>query len=468
MYLVRPKSSPKSHKFLRATAVSVTALLGALIFIYFLGPASYEIHGLAIKVSTIPSWYGKTIIQLPPFGSIIAATHNLPFELHLELDYIGTELSNTINSITNNNHLISNLKSSLNQYIINYFMRLLLVGAAGAFCLVFLIWRTKFINLVLATLSTTLLIAICLFAGILDYDINAFKEPEYTGVIAMAPQLIPEPQTLLDQWEKIQHQTHQLVTNIQTLFKNIDSGSLLTDPDSNKALTRILLVSDLHSNPIGITFIKGLAENFDVDLIIDAGDLTDFGSPLEARITEELQDLKAPYVFCPGNHDNPDIINFVEGLDNIYVLGEEPVQIQGLTIMGNPDPLSNTYEVEIKDQEQWDIVKEKKTEEIKSQAQKYQKPDIFVTHNHQIAHNLTDIFPVIVYGHTHSLEIMQNKSTLFFNPGTAGAAGARGLYANSGTPYSAIILYLKPGELPVAADTIKYEPYAIYCKMIIL
>lgn len=34
----------------------------------------------------------------------------------------------------------------------------------------------------------------------------------------------------------------------------------------------------------------------------------------------------------------------------------------------------------------------------------------------------------------------------------------RGLYTDQVIPYSAIILYIRPGQGPTAADTIKYDP----------
>ena len=44
------------------------------------------------------------------------------------------------------------------------------------------------------------------------------------------------------------------------------------------------------------------------DLIIDTGDLTDWGTPLEAEIITRIEELAIPYLFAAGNHEAPDVL----------------------------------------------------------------------------------------------------------------------------------------------------------------
>ncbi|KKM10241.1 hypothetical protein SY88_14315 [Clostridiales bacterium PH28_bin88] len=69
---------------------------------------------------------------------------------------------------------------------------------------------------------------------------------------------------------------------------------------------------------------------FPVDAIVDTGDLTDYGTPLEALLVKRLGSIAVPYLFVPGNHDSPAVIQELEQLPNVKVLQEDPVYIKGL------------------------------------------------------------------------------------------------------------------------------------------
>lgn len=136
----------------------------------------------------------------------------------------------------------------------------------------------------------------------------------------------------------MENQTHLLVSNIRQLFTSVNSLSLLGDPEQEDDTLKVLLVSDLQSNPVGVELVKALANKFRVDLIIDAGDLTDFGSPLETHLAEGLMEIDLPYVFAPGNHDSADTVEFVKNMKNSIILDGQVVNVQGLHILGSMTP----------------------------------------------------------------------------------------------------------------------------------
>ena len=69
---------------------------------------------------------------------------------------------------------------------------------------------------------------------------------------------------------------------------------------------RILAITDIHSRDnLNPTIKKGLAE---ADLVIIAGDITNFGHAEEARsIINNLQLYNENILAIPGNCDHPDI-----------------------------------------------------------------------------------------------------------------------------------------------------------------
>ena len=79
-----------------------------------------------------------------------------------------------------------------------------------------------------------------------------------------------------------------------------------------------------------------------MDLVIDTGDLSDFGTPFEILLTKRLADLPAPYVFVPGNHDSPSTILSLQKFGNVIILQGESISLRGLNIFGMGDPASQT------------------------------------------------------------------------------------------------------------------------------
>ena len=66
----------------------------------------------------------------------------------------------------------------------------------------------------------------------------------------------------------------------------------------------LLHISDVHASPLGMDFAQEVARGFDVDLVVDTGDLTSFGTPVENLIVSRIPAFGRPYVFVRGSHDS--------------------------------------------------------------------------------------------------------------------------------------------------------------------
>ena len=438
-------------------AVLSTAVTGSFLGVYLLGSATYDVEGLSLNMSIKPAWHGETIIHLAPLGTVSASTHKAPLVFNIELQYIGTDLAEKILSPeVDSLGFLTNLREHLPRHLQGFAGQQLAVAFAGALVLVWALWRPHLRYSFLAALFGSLVFTLVLGYGVKTYDVQAFSEPNYTGVISLATEVIPEPDELLERLDEVEGQTHLLVGNIRRLFSSVSSLELLSDPEQEDDTVKVLLVSDLQSNPIGVEFIKALARNFRVNLVVDAGDLTDFGSPLETHLTEGLDEINVPYVFSPGNHDSTDTIEFVRGMRNSEVLDGRVVTVSGLNILGNADPLSSGIEVSL-DRSEWNKLLDQQAQELLDKPSE-QNIDLVVVHNPRVARQLAPIYPLIITGHTHQQSIEFIDDAVILNPGSSGAAGMRGLYTDQVIPYSAIILYIRPGQGPTAADTIKYDP----------
>ncbi len=112
---------------------------------------------------------------------------------------------------------------------------------------------------------------------------------------------------------------------------------------------RILLVSDIHAGnqyPLMASIIR----SEDVDLVIDAGDLVNFGTPGEGTIADlytGIESLGVPYLFVRGNHDaisptDTAVLNRLAEIPNVILLQPtdslyQEVDVAGITIAGFND-----------------------------------------------------------------------------------------------------------------------------------
>ena len=176
-------------------------------------------------------------------------------------------------------------------------------------------------------------------------------------------------------------------------------------------------------------------------MVIDAGDLTDFGSPLEAQTFSKIGALGVPYLFAPGNHDSPEVTAFLRQFPNVTVLEGSVVEFHGLSVLGVPDPWS--FGPAVKGYSETEIQKalEEQAETLRSKLEENNEVDIAVIHNPAKVDSLEGLAPIIIYGHTHKLSVRGTGSSLFLNPGTTGASGFRGLQTEE-MSYSALILHL--------------------------
>ncbi|TWP35212.1 metallophosphoesterase family protein [Leekyejoonella antrihumi] len=123
-------------------------------------------------------------------------------------------------------------------------------------------------------------------------------------------------------------------------------------PDSPDAPTvlRVLFVSDIH----GIDqypLMKQIITDEDIDVVVDSGDLINFGDEQEASaagIFKGIQSLGVPYLFIDGNHDsssptNHPLLPALGKIANVHLLQPGPgtyneVSVAGVTSQASTIP----------------------------------------------------------------------------------------------------------------------------------
>lgn len=430
------------------------ALFVSLLFMFFLSGMTFAVMGIEFSASFGASFRGITEIVIPPVGSISAQTHLMPVKINLILQNINIEkLQELIQDAPLTTELTQQIKDELQDIAILFVLHLFLLAALGGMFGAILVSGKTLRTALYGAAAGAVLCLVLTVGTVTTFQPEKLRTPEYNGALKAAPWAIDMAEAVFQRVNILGEQMQLIAKNLYTIFEQIDKAAPLSREED--ALL-VLHVSDIHNNPAAHQFIRQIVSSFPVNMIIDTGDITDYGTPLEAQLLGVLNDMMVPYLFIPGNHDSPQIIRDMAAFPMVQVLSGGIVDIQGLRILALADPSSETGALAVADQA--------KIDEYKARLKGYwdealNKPHLIAVHNYIIAEDFTGIAPLIIYGHTHQYTIAQEKGTILVNAGTAGAAGIRGLQAAKEIPYSVVLLHFsrdENGELFLyATDTIR-------------
>ncbi|MFI6424456.1 metallophosphoesterase [Promicromonospora sp. NPDC050880] len=111
-------------------------------------------------------------------------------------------------------------------------------------------------------------------------------------------------------------------------------------PDTPEYVT-FLLVSDLHCNTGMTPLIRDLADSLAPDVMLNAGDTTINGTSVESVCVDSFASAVpdgVPFVVADGNHDSR-LTTATELANRQIVLDGEVVEVEGVRILGDRDPL---------------------------------------------------------------------------------------------------------------------------------
>ena len=167
-----------------------------------------------------------------------------------------------------------------------------------------------------------------------SYRTTAFGEPRYTGALERAPAVIDAVKREFGDLAGMRGRLKVLAGQINELSQ-VATG---TQPAADPHEVRILHISDVHLNPLGLEIARNLADTFAVEAVLDTGDLTSFGLDGESRIGALVNQFDVPYYLVPGNHDSPENRAALARHANLTVLDGEVVDIGGVRVLGVADP----------------------------------------------------------------------------------------------------------------------------------
>lgn len=455
----RIAGSRATHRIVRATIVVLVGLLGAVLGLLLGGHAEHDVGPFRANFALTPAWSGETVIVIPPLGSLTIDSHAAPMTLTVTLGALDQKRIQALvadpdgvekASVT----AMSDVEDAMYQLVLQA------TGAAllGALLLAALAFRDTRRTAVAGSLALTLM-AGTILGAVSSLRPTAIEEPRYEGLLVNAPAVVGDARRIADRYEEYRSELQRLVRNVSKLY--ITASHLpVYEPDPDTI--RVLHVSDLHLNPASYNVIAAVVEQFSIDVVVDTGDLTDWGSEQEAAFyAAGIRDLKVPYVYIRGNHDSAITAAAVRAQPNAVVLEGGVATVAGLTFAGigdprfTPDKTPDPPDARGKElmagglrahgQQLADIIREQR------------KPvDMAMVHDPKAAPALAGVVPVVLAGHMHKRAVKQlDDKTLLMTQGSTGGAGLRMLdNGDTPTPLALSVLYFSKDRKLQAYDDV--------------
>ncbi|HEX8346006.1 MAG TPA: metallophosphoesterase [Actinoplanes sp.] len=446
-----------------ALSVLVVSLVGVVVGILLGAHAGTDVGPFRAEMSITPSLTGGTEVDIPPLGSLHLDSHNGP--IHLKVNLGSLDQGRTEALIDNPAAITTAGRTAVDDVtegILRLGLRTLGVAVASALLLATVVFRNARRVaaaglLALAVTGASLGVA----AGTVRAD--SISEPRYEGLLVNAPAVVGDARRIADNYGRYADQLQQLVSNVGRIYTTVSSLPVY-EPAGNT--TRLLHVSDLHLNPTSWQVIRTVVEQFDIDAVLDTGDIVDWGSGPETSYVSSIGALGVPYLYVRGNHDSTVTAAAVARQRNAVVLENSTSTVNGLTIAGIGDPEFTPDKSEAPPAQDADEPVESPLagagEELATTIRGSTKPvDIALVHDPAMAAPLSGTCPVVLAGHRHQREVSMlpaapgQPPTRLMVEGSTGGAGLRGLEGEEPTPLALSVLYFDENRALKAYDDIR-------------
>ncbi|WP_433332270.1 metallophosphoesterase family protein [Spirillospora sp. CA-294931] len=430
---------PRVRKTSRVLAVITVGLAGGLVGLLLGGRVETPVGPTDVSLSFHLTWNGGTTIQLPPLGSLHLNSHDGPLALEASV----TELRpgparELIENDAALDRTTDQIAGELRHGVIVLLVRAVLLALVTGFLaglVAFRSWRRA-----LAGLGVTAagMLATAVLAWT-TFNPQSVAEPQYTGLLANAPQVVGDTRNIVERFSAYRAQLAHLVGNVSKLYA---ATSTLPTYEPDPTTLRVIHVSDIHLNPAAFSVLRSVSTQFQANLIIDSGDLTDHGSKPEDRFADEIASLRIPYVFIRGNHDSRSTQQAVTRQKNAVVLDGTTREIQGLRIYGVGDPRFTPDKTTRDDDVGADQLRAQGIQQAQKLRDAGSTPDLAIVHDPNQGEGFTGTTPLILSGHAHkrTTKLLPTGTRLFVQ-GSTGGAGLRGLEKEEPTPIELSVLY---------------------------
>jgi hypothetical protein len=429
------------RRFVAWAPIVVVAAVGAVVAVALFASTASSIGPFDTTMSAGFGDGGGTEVQLAPFGQIDVASHRGPLSLTIRLDELREADARAIaedpeSLVFEPEVLAAEVRSG-----VDALARRIIVAATLGGAVLSLLARRRWQAAVIGAAVGLAISGGSIATAAQTWDADALAEPRYRGLLSLAPQAVGDARDVVDRFDDYQRQLAGIIENVAVLYQGANEVRSFEPTDDT---VRVLHVSDLHLNPQAFDLMDQVVAQFAVDLVIDTGDINDWGTTFEAPFADRIGQLPVPYVFIRGNHDSASTARAVAGQANAIVLDGDGVQVAGLTIWGKGDPRFSPDKDRPGSGDDEQEVAEADAPVVARQVRSFgaEEIDIVLVHDPVTANDLGDVVPLVLAGHRHAVdEITLGDDTLLLVEGSTGGAGLRALQRDEPVPLSCSVLY---------------------------
>lgn len=443
-----------ARRALRVLATVGVGLGGAWLAFLILGRAHHQLGPFEVEYYLRPG-PSVTEISLPPLGRLRVNSHMSPLHLTATLQEVDPDgIARGLRS-GGVRGLADRVERQALHALRVQAWRALAIGLAGSLAASLVVFRRRWRSALVAATAGSLLVVAAGGIAWATFRPAAFLEPTFTGSLRLAPGLVGPIRQATGRIEDFRRELSRITRSALGAYAAVITGRQVTGE-----AVAILHIADIHASPIGMDFAQRVATSFGVDAVIDTGDITSFGTPLEQTILSRVGEFDVPYVFVRGNHDPPAIIPALARFDNAVVLENEVAEVAGLAVYGAPHPLFTPDPDATREHAEIDAIVREEGDAVAGRlAALPEPPDILAVHDGRMARASAGLVPLAISGHFNEFAEFQDQGTLFLRVGTTGGGGVDTFIADQSVPLGAQILYFDGDPLgPVAYDWIELDP----------
>jgi len=421
----------------RAMAFLLVGLLGAAAAVLALAIDTVAEASVGPGRVAVRARFGeaRTELRLPPLGQVSAPTHRVPLTLEAKVEEVDVDrLQELLGVAEPEDRLRAEVSDDLEPLLRSFALRALFAAAVVGAVAGALVPRRRWPHALAGMVGGLLAVGLLLTGAWQDYDAEAFREARFEGPLERAPDVLATVRRHVDDFEDVRRSVEVLGDQVAELYAVASSSQTAVLPEDE---VRILHVSDIHSNPIGLEVTRQLAEGFGVHAVLDTGDLTSFGLPIEGRLGELIKTIPVPYVFVPGNHDSPANREALAEVANVRLLDDTTIDIGGVRVLGIADPVfTATNEIDTDDAAR---VKRSLAPTVAALVEK-ESPDLLAVHDPVLGEGAYGRVPVIAAGHIHERMAVRRAGTLLLTVGSTGSTGLGSFLVETDRSYEAEVL----------------------------
>ena len=199
--------------------VVVVGLLGLWLGLLAGGRLDAGVGPLQTHLTIGPSLDGGSEVGIPPLGELTVDTHAPPWKLTAQITRINAgDARRIFSNPAAVNGLGEAVANDLTGAIVTVALRAAMAGVAGGLLLGLMVFRRRF-RLVAA--SGTVSLAVVIAGGgaaWATWDPESINEPQYTGLLASAPAVVGDAQSIVRDFQRYEDQLAKLVTNVSRLY----------------------------------------------------------------------------------------------------------------------------------------------------------------------------------------------------------------------------------------------------------